>query len=270
MDFFDTHAHLADPTFLDRLPDVLERAHLAGVRQILCVGTTAESSRRSVEIAHSYSNVYASVGIHPTYAHQATADDWKLIENLATDDRAVALGETGLDKYWDDCPWEIQLANFDRHWQLSQKTQLPVVVHSRDCDSEMVEALKSASRSGNLNGVMHSFAGSWETAQSCLELGLYISFAGMVTYKKSEALREIAARIPENRLLVETDSPYLSPEPKRSVRPNEPAFVVHTAACIAKCRGISLSELGRITTLNAMRLLRIESTTCSSAPSLTS
>ncbi len=267
MDFFDTHAHLADPTFLDRLPVVLERAKLAGVRQMLCVGTTAGSSRQSVEIAHRFSNVYASVGIHPNYAHQATSDDWKMIENLATDDRVVALGETGLDKYWDDCSWEIQLANFDRHWQLSQQTNLPVVVHSRDCDPEMVEALSDASRSGKLKGVMHSFAGSWETAQRCLELGLYISFAGMVTYKKSEALREIAVRIPEDRLLVETDSPYLSPEPKRSVRPNEPALVVHTAACIAKCRGIGLAELGRITTSNAMRLLAIESITCSLAPS---
>jgi TatD DNase family protein len=262
INFFDTHAHLADTVFLDRVPEVLERAELAGVRHMLCVGTTAESSRQSVALANQYPSLFASVGIHPNYAHQATAEDWERIRELTNDNRVVALGETGLDRYWDDCPWEIQLANFERHWQLSQQTQLPVIVHSRDCDAEMVQALKQASQFGKLNGVMHSFAGSGETADACLKLGLYISFAGMVTYKKSESLREIAARIPDDRLLVETDSPYLSPEPKRSVRPNEPAMVIHTAACIAKCRGIGLLELGQLTTANAKRLFRIAESTC--------
>jgi TatD DNase family protein len=270
IDFFDTHVHLADTAFLDRVPEVLERAKQAGVRQLLCVGTTAESSRQSVELANRYPSVFASVGIHPNYAHQATDEDWKIIEELTKDKRVVALGETGLDRYWDDCPWEIQLANFQRHWELSQQTRLPVIVHSRDCDAEMLEALKQASQLGKLDGVMHSFAGSWETAQVCISLGLYISFAGMVTYKKSESLREIAVRIPEDRLLVETDAPYLSPEPKRSVRPNEPALVIHTAACIAKCRGIGLLEMGLLTTANATRLFRIAESTSLSPQAPTS
>jgi TatD DNase family protein len=263
LDFFDTHAHLADSSLYECLPEVLERAQQAGVRQMLCVGTTVESSRQAVEIAHQFANVHASVGIHPNYAHQATLDDWHVIEKLAADHSVVALGETGLDRHWDDCPWDVQIANFSRHWQLSQRTQLPVIIHSRDCDSEMIAVLRRQGEQGELRGVMHSFAGSWSTAQSCLELGLYISFAGMVTYKKSEALREIAARVPENRLLIETDSPYLSPEPKRSTRPNEPALVVHTAACVARCRGVGLVELGQLTTANANRLFGITRLTCS-------
>jgi len=261
MELFDTHAHLADPALLVQLPEVLERAQSAGVRQMLCVGTTAESSRRSVELAHRYANVFASVGIHPNYAHQATEQDWETILKLVEDERVVALGETGLDRYWDDCPWEIQQVNFQRHWKLSQEIRKPVVIHSRNCDAEMIEALRLASQFGPLLGVLRSFAGSWETASIGLDLGLYISFAGMVTYKKSEALREIAARIPDDRLLVETDAPYLSPEPKRSVRPNEPALVLHTAACVAKCRGIGLSELGELTSRNARRLFSIPDTT---------
>ncbi|MDZ4848448.1 MAG: TatD family hydrolase [Pirellulaceae bacterium] len=263
MELFDTHSHLADPTFADDLGNVLDRAKLAGVRNMLCVGTTADSSQRSVQIASQESNVFASVGIHPNYAHQATEQDWETILRLVENDRVVALGETGLDRYWDDCPWEIQQTNFHRHWRLSKKTEKPVVVHMRDCESEMLVELRAASQNGPLLGVMHSFAGSWDTAQACLELGLYISFAGMVTYKKSEALRDVASRVPENRLLIETDSPYLSPEPKRSVRPNEPALVVHTAACIAKCRGISLKEVGELTSFNAKRLFNIESFICS-------
>ena len=257
MELFDTHAHLADPALFDQLPEVLERAQRAGVRRMLCVGTTAESSQRSVDLAHRHPNVFASVGIHPNYAHQATHQDWETILKLVEDERVVALGETGLDRYWDDCPWEIQQENFQRHWKLSQETGKPVVIHSRNCDAEMISALREAGEQGKLKGVMHSFAGSWETAQIGMELGLYISFAGMVTYKKSEALREIAARIPEDRLLIETDAPYLSPEPKRSVRPNEPALVVHTAGCIAKCRGIGLLELGQLTSDNAVRLFGI-------------
>jgi TatD DNase family protein len=260
MELFDTHAHLADPALLNQLPEVLERAQRAGVRQMLCVGTTAESSQRSVELAHRYANVFASVGIHPNYAHQATDQDWGTILELVEDERVVALGETGLDRYWDDCPWEIQQANFQRHWRLSQETRKPVVIHSRNCDAEMIQALVHASQTGPLLGVMHSFAGSWETASIGMDLGLYISFAGMVTYKKSEALREIAARIPDERLLIETDAPYLSPEPKRSVRPNEPALVLHTAACVAKCRSVSLLELGELTTRNAKRLFGISDT----------
>ena len=166
----------------------------------------------------------------------------------------VALGETGLDRHWDDCPFEIQQANFERHWQLSRETKLPLIIHMRDCEQEMLIALGQQAASGPLRGVMHSFSGCTKTAQECLAHGLFISFAGMLTYKKSGELRETAKTIPLDRILVETDSPYLTPEPNRSRRPNEPAFVVHTAKCLAETLGLSIKELSDITTANAKRL----------------
>ncbi len=258
MPLVDTHAHLADETFSETMQEVITRAQQAGVEKILCVGTSAKSSQHSIDIAHRFANVYASVGIHPNYAHQASEQDWMKIQTLVTQPKVVALGETGLDRYWDDCPWENQLENFHRHWELSRKTQLPVIIHSRDCDDEMVEELTTASHSGQLIGVMHAFSGSWKMAEACLSLGLYISFAGMVTYKKSIELRSVAERIPLDRILVETDSPYLSPEPKRSVRPNEPAHVAYTAECLAKNRGMSLKDFSRITSDNASRLFAFD------------
>ena len=260
MPLIDTHAHLADEVFSETIQDVLARADQAGLTKILCVGTTAKSSQQSIEIAQRFPKVYASVGIHPNNAHQASEQDWMKIQSLATQSKVVALGETGLDRYWDDCPWENQLENFHRHWKLSQETQLPVIIHSRDCDDEMVEQMKIASQTGPLRGVMHAFSGSRKMAEACLKLGLYISFAGMVTYKKSVALRSVADRIPIDRILIETDSPYLSPEPKRSARPNEPAYVAHTADFLARSRGIGLKEFAEITSANACQLFDFDST----------
>jgi TatD DNase family protein len=254
MRLIDTHAHLADEVFSETIHDVLSRADQAGLSKILCVGTTAQSSKSSIEIAQRFPQVYASVGIHPNYAHQASEQDWLKIQSLATQNKVVALGETGLDRYWDDCPWENQLENFHRHLKLSETTRLPVIIHSRDCDDEMVEQLKIAAQSGPLRGVMHAFSGSWKMAEACLKLGLYISFAGMVTYKKSVDLRSVAERVPLDRILIETDSPYLSPEPKRSARPNEPALVAHTADFLARSRGIGLKEFAETTSANACKL----------------
>jgi TatD DNase family protein len=258
MPLIDTHAHLADEAFSETIQDVVARAQQAGVEKILCVGTTAKSSQHSIELAQQFASVFASVGIHPNYAHQASEQDWMKIQSLATQPKVVALGETGLDRYWDDCPWENQLENFHRHWQLSRESKLPVIIHSRDCDDEMVEQLTMASQSGRLLGVMHAFSGSWKMAEACLNLGLYISFAGMVTYKKSVDLRSVADRVPLDRILVETDSPYLSPEPKRSARPNEPAHVAYTAEYLAKSRGMSLKEFSKVTSDNAYRLFTFD------------
>lgn len=254
MGWFDTHAHLAEPALRSQLADVLGRAQSSGLEGILCVAVDADTSRDCLEIARSSPMVRCSVGIHPNYAHQSKPGDWKMIELFAKEPLVVAVGETGLDKHWDDCPFPLQQTNFAAHWELSRATGLPVIIHMRDCEEEMLTALKSECTRGQLNGVMHSFAGSLATAMKCLEMGLFISFAGMLTYKKSLELREVAKQIPTERLLLETDSPYLSPEPNRSKRPNEPSWLVHTARVLAEVKSIDISELRSITAANTKRL----------------
>jgi TatD DNase family protein len=255
MGWIDTHAHLADERLFEQLEQVLERAANAGVSQMICVAVDALTSIAAVKICEAYSQVWASVGVHPNYAHLATEQDWNMIRDLATHPRVCALGETGLDLHWDDCPFAIQQANFARHWQLSRETQLPLIIHMRDCESEMITALaEQQAIGGELRGVMHSFAGRIETAKICLSMGLYISFAGMLTYKKSAELRETAKLIPLDRVLVETDCPYLSPEPVRSKRTNEPAHVAFTGACLSDCLGVPTQELTVQTAANAKRL----------------
>jgi TatD DNase family protein len=254
MGWFDTHAHLADPILRSQLADVLERARSSGLEGILCVAVDADTSFECLEIARSNSMVRCSVGIHPNYAHLSKPGDWDRIKSLAEEPQVVAVGETGLDKYWDDCPFPLQQSNFASHWELSRLTGLPVIIHMRDCEDEMLAALKSELTRGQLNGVMHSFAGSLATAMKCLEMGLFISFAGMITYKKSLELREVAKQVPTERLLIETDCPYLSPEPNRSKRPNEPSWMVHTSRVLAEAKSIDLSELRSITAANTKRL----------------
>jgi TatD DNase family protein len=257
--WIDTHAHLTNEELLRDLPGVLARAARAEVTSIVCVGIDRESSERAVAIAaeqhgQDLPRIWASVGIHPNHAHLTRPGDWERILELATDSGVCALGETGLDQYWDDCPLEIQKVNFAEHWSASRALGLPVIVHTRDCDTAMMDALAAAGATGPLSGILHSFAGSWELAQLALDLGMHISFSGILTYKKSQALREIAARIPIDRLLLETDAPYLSPEPVRSERPNEPHCVVHTARVLAEVRHLTLDSLSRQTTHNARSL----------------
>lgn len=255
--WIDTHAHLSDEAFELKLEEVLLRAKQASVDRMICVGTKLRSSKACIELAEKHSQLFASVGVHPNYAHQATESEWKVIEQLLVHERVVAVGETGLDKYWDDCPWETQVESFTRQIELSCRFQKPLIIHTRNCEAEMVEVLENESKNQSVQGVMHSFAGSLETAQRCLELGMYISFAGMLTYKKSEELRKVASQIPIDRLLVETDCPYLSPEPKRSTRPNEPSLIVFTAQCLANCKSLSVNELAKATTENAKRLFHL-------------
>lgn len=254
---FDTHAHLDDEQFELILDDVVARARDAGVRNIVSIGTTASSSRQTVTIAAKHDGVYASVGIQPNHCAEAASGDWDQVVQLAGDANVVALGETGLDRYWDYTPFEVQQDYFDRHIRLSQVTGLPFVVHMRDCGDDVLAMLRDADKRDALSGVMHSFTGDMALAESCLELNLYISFAGMVTYKKSAELREVAAWIPHDRLLIETDAPYLSPHPKRGQRPNEPSLMVHTAKCLAEVRGVDFETLAAQTTANARRLFRI-------------
>ena len=266
MALFDTHAHLDDDQIAPIIGEVLKQAESSGLCAITAIGTTVESSKQCLELAKKYSakassqteqqsepkvNVYASVGIHPNKCKDSDEEDWAAIAELATRDQVVAIGETGLDRYWDYCPIEIQEKWFARHIELSFQTEKPLVIHMRDCEADILRMLDQHKKNDRIIGIMHSFAGSWETAQQCLELGMYISFAGMVTFKKSNDLRHIASRIPDDRILVETDSPYLSPHPHRSVRPNQPAMVEHTARCIAEVRGMGFDDFADLTTANA-------------------
>ncbi|QDT72797.1 TatD family hydrolase [Lacipirellula limnantheis] len=261
MPHFDTHAHLDQEEFDATRDAVVERARAAGVETIIAVGTTLAASRKCVELAAQYAGaVYAAVGLQPNYVAECGPDDWSEIERLAESPGVVAIGETGLDRHWDFTPFAMQQDYFDRHLALAGRLDLPFIVHMRDCDAEIMEALRAEHRRrGPLRGIMHSFTGDAGMAAECLALGLHISFAGMVTYKKSQPLRDCAATIPANRLLIETDCPYLSPEPVRGKRPNEPAYIAHTATCLAIARSISPQELGRQTTANARALFGISS-----------
>lgn len=256
MFLIDTHCHLDEDSFAVDRDEVVARSIDAGLAAIVTIGTTAASSVQAVEIAARYSQVYAAVGIQPNYAAQAGPDDWQTIEDLATRPKVVAIGETGLDRYWDYAPFDLQTEYFARHLDLARRHDLPFVVHCREAEADVVSQLREAAQSGALRGVMHSFAGDAATADACLELGLHISFAGMLTYKKNDALREVARAVPLDRLLVETDSPYLAPVPLRGKR-NEPANVQHTAAVLAAVHGLTPDEMAEITTRNARRLFAL-------------
>lgn len=257
---FDTHAHLEDEQLAPIIDDVLTNAQAAGLVGITAIGTTVQSSQACLELAKQHRPlVHAAVGIHPNKCKDSTDSDWDKINLMAQAQEVVAIGETGLDRYWDYCPIEIQEKWFARHIELSFATQKPLVIHMRECEADILRMLQEHKQDGKIIGIMHSFAGSWETAQTCLELGMFISFAGMVTFKKSNDLRHIASRIPADRILVETDSPYLSPHPHRSIRPNQPQMVEHTAKCIAEVRGMSEEEFGELTTTNARAVFGISS-----------
>ena len=256
MNLFDTHAHLADEHLAADVSAVVQRAQEAGVTRILAVGTTAANSIQCLELARRLPDVRSSAGIHPNHAAEALPGDWDEVVRLAGESEVVALGETGLDLYWKDTPLAVQQDYFDRHIRLSQETSLPLIIHQRETAAEILAMLREARKRCELRGVMHSFTGTAEQATEFVALGMHISFAGMLTFKKSDDLRIVAATIPADRLLVETDSPYLSPEPFRGQRPNEPARVIHTARCLAEVRGIPLEALAQQTTANAEALFR--------------
>ena len=198
--------------------------------------------------------MFASVGIQPNHIAEEAADAWDQVVRLVTSPKVVALGETGLDRYWNHTPFAQQEDYFARHLELARLHEFAVVIHCREAEADTVRMLRQDfDRHGPLRAVMHSFTGEWATAEACLAMGLYISFAGMVTYKNARALREVAAKVPLERLLVETDSPYLSPVPVRGKR-NEPANVIHTAACLAGVLGVTPEVVAEHTTRNARSL----------------
>jgi TatD DNase family protein len=257
---FDTHAHLDQEDFDVDRADVLNRARQAGVELILTVGVDLASSRNAVRLAEEHTEIYAAVGIHPNSAAQAEQGDWDQIVKLAEHPRVVAVGETGLDRYWDYTPIAVQQEYFERHLSLSQERDLPIVIHCRDAADDLMPVLRRTTMHAPFRGILHAFSGNARMAEECVDLGLHISFAGNVTYKnkKFQDLRLAAAAVPLDRLLVETDSPYLTPEPLRGrENRNEPAWVAHTAQFLAQLRGISAEEIERQTAQNGRRLFSI-------------
>ncbi|MGB7347521.1 MAG: TatD family hydrolase [Pirellulaceae bacterium] len=256
LQLFDTHAHLNVDAFADNVDEVVQRSKDAGLVGIAVIGIDVATSRRACDLAANYPGyLYAVVGIQPNSAAEAAADDFAIIQELAGYPGVRAIGETGLDCYWDDTPMPMQQDFFDRHLELCRQTSLPMVIHMRESGDLIAQQLKRQTTVPP--GIMHSFTGDMELAKTCLGMDLHISFAGMVTFKKSDDLRAIAKMVPEDRLLVETDSPYLSPEPLRGRRPNEPARVEHTLRCLADVRGVSAEHLASATTENAKRLFQL-------------
>ncbi len=249
----DTHCHLDAEAFSQEREDVVARATESGISRMLSIAIDAATSQSAVDLAEQFPSVSAVVGIQPNYVHEVKADDWDAIVALIDHPQVVGIGETGLDRYWDHAPLDLQIEYFHRHIQLSKESGLPFVVHCREAERDVLNVLRSEAGDGPLNGLMHSYCGNAETAAECLALGLHISFAGMVTFRRNDVLREVASTIPLDRLLVETDAPYLAPHPNRGKR-NEPAWVRHTAQCLADVFGISEEALAQATTRNAKRL----------------
>ncbi len=222
MRLFDTHAHLDDEQLVADLPVLLEQARHVGVQNVLAVGTTAESSEACVRIAEHHPGVYAAVGIQPNYCAEAQPGDWERVLSLTENEKVVAIGETGLDRYWDFTPFEIQEDYFRRHIQLSQQLDIPFIVHLRDCGEDILRVLDAEAAGEPLRGVMHSFTGDTPLMEACIGLGMYISFAGMVTFKKSDDLRRVAAAVPaelafdRNRRSLPVTTPETQPAPKRA------------------------------------------------------
>jgi TatD DNase family protein len=248
----DSHCHLDYAPMADDLPGTLARARNAGVGTLLTIGTKLRDFPRVRAIAEANDNIFCSVGIHPHEAENEHADTAKLVE-LARHAKVVGIGETGLDYYYDKSPRDKQRENFRAHIRAAEETGLPLIVHTRDADDDTAAMLGEAARGGKLRGVLHCFTSSQQLADAALGFGFHISISGIVTFKNAEALRQTVKTIPLERLLVETDSPYLAPVPMRG-KPCEPAYVAHTAAKVAELKGVSAAELARVTSANFFAL----------------
>ena len=245
----DSHAHLNDTRFDADRAEVIARAEAAGVGLIVCPGTDLAGSREVLELAHRYDCVLAAVGLDRDNAAAVDTDSLAELERLAADDACVAIGEIGLDYHYDTLPRDVQRAGFEAQVELANRLGLPVIVHCRDAFDDVLAILERT----RPNGVMHCFSGDAGMARRCCDLGMMISFAGTVTFKKAGELREAARAVPAEHLMIETDCPYLTPEPLRGKR-NEPAYVAHTAECLAGVLDLSAEDVERITDTNA-RLL---------------
>ncbi len=249
----DTHCHLEMAQFDGDREEVINRAKEAGFEALITVGSNLEGTRKAFELAGRYDLIHASVGIHPHDAKDFSQLIYDELKEMTKNRKVVAIGETGLDYHYDHSPRDVQRDVFRRHLALAKETGLPVIVHSREAKEDTMAILNE---SGIDRGVLHCFSGDVEMAEQAMSMGLSISLAGPVTFKKAASLREIAGLVPDDYLLVETDAPYLAPEPFRGKR-NEPYFMLYTAKHVAQLRGISFDDLARVTTLNAKRLFGI-------------
>jgi len=259
MNFFDTHAHCDDKRFEAEYEGgtegVITDCLNDNVSYIINIGTNLENSKASIELADRFENVYASCGIHPSDVFYNDPDEAiATIERLLSHKKAVALGEIGLDYHYEDVPPELQMVYFEKQMRLAEKLDIPVIIHDSDAHGDCLEMVKNCP---TVKGVFHSFSGSAEMALELVRLGWYISFSGTVTFKNAKKPKEACVVVPSDRLLIETDAPYLAPTPHRGEL-NRSSYVQLTAEEIARLRGVELSEIQKITTENAKRLFRIK------------
>jgi TatD DNase family protein len=252
----DTHAHLQDRKLYGDIDNVLQRAKEAGVEKIVCVGYDLSSSQEALQLAQKYKQIYAAVGVHPHDAQTLTPEVLEKLRILAKDPRVVAIGEIGLDYYRDLSPRDKQKEAFIQQIRMAHAIGKPIIIHDRDANQDVMEIIKRE-KAGKNQGVMHCYSGSLPLALESIKEGFYISFAGPLTYKNARKAQEVAAKIPMDRLLVETDCPYLTPEPLRG-KVNEPAHVRYVAEKMAQLRNQHLDELAYITGRNARKVYRIK------------
>lgn len=250
----DTHVHLNSKKFKDNLPEVISRAHEAGVEMMIVVGFDHETNLKAIELAEKYPFIYATVGYHPTDARHVKDNDYKILEKYLNHEKVVGVGECGLDFYWDKEFIDKQIEVFRKQIELSIKFDLPLIIHMREASEATYNVL---SEYPNLKGIMHCYSGSAEMVEMFLKLGLHISLGGPVTFKNGRVPKEVAKIVPLNKLLIETDAPYLSPHPFRG-KTNEPARVKLIAEEIAKLRDISYTEVANKTSKNAYKLFKIK------------
>jgi TatD DNase family protein len=252
---FDTHVHLNAEQYNEDLEEVIERAKNEGVSYMVVVGFDRPTIQRAMVLAEEYPFIYACVGWHPVDAIDMTDEDLKWIEELAAHPKVVAIGEMGLDYHWDKSPRDVQQEVLRRQIRLAKKVKLPIVIHNREATADIVEILQQE-EAAEVGGIMHCFSGSPEVAKECLKMNFYISLGGPVTFKNAKKPKEVAADVPLDKLLIETDCPYLAPHPYRGKR-NEPGYVKLVAEQIAEIKGVSFEEVARITTNNAKKLFDI-------------
>lgn len=255
MKFIDTHAHLYDPAFDEDRGDVINRYREEGGQELICVAFDMDSVPRALELAEEYEFIYASVGIHPHDAESVPENYLELLAGWSRHPKVVAFGEMGLDYYRDLSPRDVQRKVFIEQLNLAKEMGKPIIIHDRDAHGDLLDILRREGV-GEAGGVMHCFSGSPEMARECINLGLYISLAGPVTFKNARKLKEVAVSVPLERLLIETDCPYLAPEPRRGKR-NEPAYVKYVGEHIAALRGLTPEKFTEVTGANARRLFRL-------------
>lgn len=249
----DSHCHLDFPDFADGIDDIVARARQAGIGRIVSISTRVRRFDGLIAITEKFPDVFCSVGTHPHHAHEELDVGADQLAEHARHPKVVAIGEAGLDYHYDKSPRDAQEQGFRQHIEAARRTKLPLVIHSREADADMAHILEEEMGKGAFPAVLHCFTGGRDLAMRAIALGLYISFTGILTFKNSETLRAIAKELPADRILVETDAPYLAPLPYRGKR-NEPSYVVETAKVLAHVRGVSADEIARQTTENFFRL----------------